>query len=134
MPDTLESRVARGARWLDEKVPGWYKRIDLSTLLLEEEFNCICGQLWSTKGLNGQYVRGGFEFFSESHLYSQAQAWLLEEYGIDVENTMLVSHGRFSTTSDYLGFDADFEGEHEKLDVLWHDLIVQRLKEDAEHG
>ncbi len=38
-------RVAAGAQLLDEKIPGWYKRINLDTLNLSNPTNCICGQL-----------------------------------------------------------------------------------------
>lgn len=37
-------RVAAGAALLDEKRPGWWQRIDLSTLRMENGCACILGQ------------------------------------------------------------------------------------------
>ena len=42
---TIEERVANGAQLLDEKVPGWYKLINLATLRLSSCYDCVCGQL-----------------------------------------------------------------------------------------
>ena len=41
-----DSAAAAGAAFLDEHVPGWRTRIDLSTLDLESCENCILGQLF----------------------------------------------------------------------------------------
>ncbi len=40
----IAERVARGAALLDEKIPGWDKRIDLKTLNLGSCTECIVGQ------------------------------------------------------------------------------------------
>lgn len=42
---TIPPQVAAGAQVLDEKIPGWYRRIDPSTLVMSDACNCICGQL-----------------------------------------------------------------------------------------
>lgn len=42
---TVESRVARGAAWLDQVVPGWERKIDLSRLDLADSCQCILGQV-----------------------------------------------------------------------------------------
>lgn len=39
-------QAARGAALLDERMPGWYKRIDLRSLNLASEYNCVLGQLY----------------------------------------------------------------------------------------
>lgn len=44
--DTVAERVARGVALLDEKVPGWHDRIDLSRLDMWDEARCILGQLF----------------------------------------------------------------------------------------
>jgi hypothetical protein len=38
-------RVANGAQMLDEKLPGWYERIDQDKLDVTYGGTCICGQL-----------------------------------------------------------------------------------------
>jgi len=37
--------VAAGAAWLDAVAPGWERKVDLSTLDLEDPYQCICGQV-----------------------------------------------------------------------------------------
>lgn len=49
--------VERGARLLDEKNPGWYKRIQLSRLDMGNGRYCILGQLYYTY-LDGQWKLG----------------------------------------------------------------------------
>lgn len=44
MTATITERVAAGAALLDEKRPGWWRRIDLNTLVLSSPCNCILGQ------------------------------------------------------------------------------------------
>ena len=48
---TVEERVARGAALLDEKMPGWYKRIDLGSLHMSSCHACILGQLYTEYSL-----------------------------------------------------------------------------------
>lgn len=45
--DTIEIRVARGAKWLDVKYPGWWQVIDLGTLELSSCNRCVLGQVYS---------------------------------------------------------------------------------------
>lgn len=42
---TAEQAVHNGAALLDEKLPGWHRRIDLGTLRIESIHRCILGQL-----------------------------------------------------------------------------------------
>lgn len=53
---TLAARVAKGAALLDGAVPGWYLRIDLTTLDLGSCGECVLGQLFE-----GDYDHGVFE-------------------------------------------------------------------------
>lgn len=45
MPTSAAEAVANGAQLLDEKHPGWWRAIDLNTLMLSSCASCICGQL-----------------------------------------------------------------------------------------
>jgi hypothetical protein len=55
----IESRVAAGAAWLDERVPGWTDRVALSYLNINSPFSCVLGQVYETEGraagVNGFY-------------------------------------------------------------------------------
>lgn len=42
-----EAYVAAGARLLDEEIPGWFNRIDDTTLGLESCTRCVLGQLFA---------------------------------------------------------------------------------------
>jgi len=43
--ETYETRVLRGADFLDEHHPGWEKNIDLETFCLTDPCNCVVGQV-----------------------------------------------------------------------------------------
>lgn len=42
---TIAERVAAGATFLDEREPGWWRRIDVDRLSISDSCNCILGQL-----------------------------------------------------------------------------------------
>lgn len=42
---SIKCRVESGAEYLDHKEPGWYKKIKLEKLHMEEPNSCILGQL-----------------------------------------------------------------------------------------
>lgn len=52
MMDSVEARVARGAALLDEKRPGWERKIDLAVFALDDGCKCVVGQLF------GDYIDG----------------------------------------------------------------------------
>lgn len=41
----VEARVAAGAQWLDEQLPGWADKVDLEQLNMSSPFWCVLGQL-----------------------------------------------------------------------------------------
>lgn len=59
MTDTIETRVARGVALLDEKLPGWWQRIDLARLNLGSPCNCILGQEFAShEDVDGDWWTG----------------------------------------------------------------------------
>lgn len=48
----LMPRVEKGAALLDERCPGWFKRIDIAQLALASCSRCVVGQLY------GEFVNG----------------------------------------------------------------------------
>lgn len=52
----IEQRVDRGARLLDQHLPGWYERINVDALQMQNSCRCILGQLHG-----GNYTRGRVE-------------------------------------------------------------------------
>ena len=51
-PAHAQARVARGATYLDDVDPGWYRRVDADTLELSSGHACVLGQL------HGDFRRG----------------------------------------------------------------------------
>lgn len=47
-------RAARGARFLDERAPGWESQINLDTLNIARSDNCALGQVYGSYGVGVQ--------------------------------------------------------------------------------
>lgn len=45
---TIEHRVQKGVELLNEKAPGWIKKIDLKTFNIHNEANCVLGQVFGS--------------------------------------------------------------------------------------
>jgi hypothetical protein len=72
-----EQKIAQGVAYLDEKVPGWWDKVDLDTLELDSCVKCVLGQLQG----NEQVVENGrftwfcyFDGFRRKHHLSQKQS------------------------------------------------------------
>lgn len=63
-PEQVQKRVERGAAYLDEVDPTWYRRIDAEALALENGRHCVLGQL------HGEFRLG----LGRSHLISLSSA------------------------------------------------------------
>lgn len=69
---SIQTRVERGAAWLDNVQPGWESRVDVTTLNLNSPLDCVCGQVfgnwertprfakWGNAIENGGFVRALF--------------------------------------------------------------------------
>jgi hypothetical protein len=57
----IQKAAARGAKFLDEKQPGWADEIDLDSLQMVSRCNCIIGQI------TGTYHKGFGEIVNEGH-------------------------------------------------------------------
>lgn len=44
----VKSRVDAGVRWLDETVPGWHNKIDLTVFQVNECGKCVIGQVFGS--------------------------------------------------------------------------------------
>lgn len=45
LTNSSAERVARGAAWLDERFPGWERKIDLGILDISDAECCVCAQV-----------------------------------------------------------------------------------------
>lgn len=113
--ETAAEAVANGAQLLDEKLPGWWRTIDLETLNLSRCDLCVCGQLTST--MLG-FVTGHPLALYEQTLNKLGLKWLDTDadYGFNVPNDL--EYGE--ETAWFL-----------ELETEWKQLIVTRLAADA---
>lgn len=56
----VAERVAKGAAFLDERTPGWWQRIDLSSLDMDDADQCVFGQVC------GPYHESAIEIFGNN--------------------------------------------------------------------
>jgi hypothetical protein len=105
------ARVARGAALLDEKRPGWERRIDLGTLTLHDPCGCIVGQLCGT----GIWFGEGLEMLG------------IDEgtpYGLDL------SHREVAGAND----ECARREAYRPLQDAWIKLIADRLVPTVDQG
>lgn len=108
-PEKVRERVARGAAYLDDIDPEWYRRVDAETLELDDGRHCVLGQL------HGEFRLG----LGRSHLIS------------------LSSAPRASLSPTAYGFkcvegvpDAWQRRDYALLDEAWMEAVRRRQMED----
>ncbi len=107
---TTAERVARGAAFLDEKMPGWDQRIDLDKLDLAAPCRCVLGQLATD--------------LDEGH----DDVWLaiVSHFGLSLHSPYRKADG---TTDAALGFNTDdlqWPPDYSDLTAEWRRLIEAR--------
>lgn len=67
MSDTLQSRVRRGAKWLDKHYPGWEELVNPDKIDLGSPTMCVLGQIYGrfydgliSLRIMNQYVQHGY--------------------------------------------------------------------------
>jgi hypothetical protein len=112
---STEERVANGARWLDEKFPGWESRIDPGTLDLTSGHHCICGQVFDERAEQSG-VDNGFNY-ATIHLFTQAVSWL---------GTVIDDEPTLFGAARAMGFIDHGSETYDKLQEAWVDLLKER--------
>jgi hypothetical protein len=74
--DTIAERVAKGAAWLDEQRPGWWREgpggIDLGRLEMRDVCMCVLGQVYAEAAFSewheddGSPYESGFEYAADA--------------------------------------------------------------------
>lgn len=105
----IASRVKAGAEFLDEEVPGWYKRVDTDLLDLSSPVACILGQTFQ------QFVGTAF---NGGQFHDGYQAGLKRLNLDDEDATRLGFDGRP---------DDAIKDEYDRLGVFWKRAIGRRL-------
>ena len=121
----IETKVARGARWLDEVVPDWWKRIDVDNLDLSDGYECICGQLFREEGAARK--ESGYNYAWNS-LFAQANAWITGLVkSLDPDATADEIEERRAKVAASLGFDNwDRRNHYSALQREWKKVIKSR--------
>ena len=58
---SVQERVARGARWLDEVSPGWRDAVALGSLDLSSATRCLLGQVFAEAAAD-EHMTSGYEY------------------------------------------------------------------------
>lgn len=129
--------VAKGAKLLDQLLPGWHKQVKLSKLDMENGSLCMMGQLFG-RSVEGKLAR---EMYPEEmreangwNGYNKAlgvPAWA----GGDLIHTLMEKLGLASKAKpedQYEALDHACSGRHDNK-CLWADEVAKRVaKEEAE--
>jgi hypothetical protein len=109
---TISERVARGATWLDEKLPDWWKTLDVDPGMFDMSVGCTCviGQLYPT-----------VEDFDEDDTDESAFNIAVETAWLDLDWTIAVSHGFYAGQPF-----ANWEAEYAALTAEWVRVITER--------
>jgi hypothetical protein len=105
--DEATLRVTRGAQLLDEKVPGWADRIDVSKLEMGSAFDCVAGQMYRVAWNR-----------SDAGYWSPYAYGMAELFGTRLETTVFVARRH--------GFESGGGLSSWDLQLAWHDAIRAR--------
>lgn len=108
MSEELSVRVERGAAWLDETRPGWWREVDLATLDLGSSCRCVLGQVFEKDAALRSY--NGFDYVV--YKVGPHREYWPEDHGFDFD---LYRYGE--------GADA-----YAALDELWISAVKARFE------
>lgn len=104
-------RVARGAAFLDEHVPGWYASVDLDNLIMNDPNSCVIGQVFDAP------VDSPYSSYSVG----------CEELGISTGDDDRAMGFECSSMND------DYTVSYAVLEREWSEAILSRLAQNAYH-
>ena len=81
----IKNRVIKGAKFLDTKMPGWYNKIDISRLNINNSCNCIIGQLYGNFWEELDIV---FKQFKHTTLAAELRGFIPYEIKINQHTTI----------------------------------------------
>lgn len=73
-----ETFATDGAKWLDERLPGWAESIDVENLAMLNSQRCILGQLFGANGYGDHYNMVGGRWIAEHGFASGKKYWEIE--------------------------------------------------------
>jgi hypothetical protein len=111
----LNLAAERGAKWMDEKMPGWHNWIDLERLNVRSECDCILGQ-------SGGFERLAMQWFLRSPID-------ISSHGFTAPNGANV----LFATNDSIGYEHQISAEYLILNSAWRREIESRLLSDVSY-
>lgn len=119
----MEARVARGVALLDERVPGWWERVEVLGLHMGSTCRCVLGQVFDKGGKSHLDVSSHGYFLGTKVLNPDAPA----------SSAWAEAHGFDRTEAEYDdAYVADDEGEdpdtvaYPALQAEWTRVIKSR--------
>lgn len=128
--DTAKVRVARGAKWLEEHVPGWYRHIHLPKFDISNGHQCVWGQL-AQRNLEDWFgpVEGRRDHLADG--YNQVVVYVDTHPAVMLPHTnaydFMVAHG---FTAGVLGYEAH-PATFGELQAQWERVIGAKQLAEA---
>lgn len=130
---SAKKAVAKGAALLDKKLPGWHTRIDFDELALDDQRNCILGQLFdepqtvtfvnksgkTVTACDANYALGALVLFGAEKIDARVCSDML----VVERSKPMINHG-FEASNVAGSLDAT--AEYENLDKLWLKAAKER--------
>lgn len=108
--------AARGAVWLDERMPGWWDIIEVNELNMQDANRCILGQLGSTLAPLANYY--DIIEFEDGCMFPQLETLA------GLSGDEVIEHGFDRYDEEIMDFS--------KIDTAWNDLAEAWLYEIME--
>jgi hypothetical protein len=137
VPD-VRPQVQAGAKLLDEKYPGWHKRIRIRDLHLEDGSACVLGQVftgrlkqgWPKEGEGEQYYGGISALFGDKvRNLTEANHGFVLPVSLERWSDRVADSGAYLLVEEATGTSVmQFAWEH--LTAVWIEEIKRRKERD----
>lgn len=118
----MAASARRGAKFLDVRMPGWYRKVSTSKLKMADACKCIYGQL-NAHNLLCQFDDAKFHL--GLHCYANGNT-VDAQFGYILPET--------KTVTEWLGISSKYistSGERQRYDAAWDALQEEWLREIA---
>ena len=110
---TTTERVMKGAALLDEKVPDWRGRVNVTVLNLADPWRCVLGQVFGLYSTGAAELFGSVPFDNGSY-FERSEA--------------IQNHGFLHTGDDINAMDWRNNGDADPLNQSWKDYLSSTVE------
>lgn len=118
LTDDQKARIHKGVEFLDERMPGWAKKLNLTTLNINSIRYCILGQLF-----NGSYLSGVDYLFNLDDDTNR-----LSEDGLDI---IASEHGFYPHKDDKYEIDGLRNSDRAALKNAFWFSVIRHARQQA---